>query len=215
MACNGPTHVSRRPLPPTRGTGNANISPPGGGLSLSKNRTYWPTTGGTIAFQPGWFSGHATAFLYINIGLDADGPDGGPMDFDHPLVSPWQLLGPSNGPYPGTLCLPDVKVPADLGVKAGDKATIQIVELATHGASLFAVSHLPFSLLPPHLPSPRESITSMPKDKGDKANEVASALTLSSSSPATTASRPSTTRSASTRPSSASPTYTTASTRRG
>lgn len=113
---------------------------PGGGLSLSSNRTYWPTTGGTLAFQPGWFSGHATAFLNVNIGLDSDGPDGGPLTFDHPLEDAWQLLGPSNGPYPGTLCLPDVKVPSDLGVKAGDNATIQIVELATHGASLFAVS---------------------------------------------------------------------------
>lgn len=113
---------------------------PGGGLPLSNNRTFWPTTGGALAFQPGWFSGHATAFLYVNIGLDSDGPDGGPLNWDNQLEDAWQLLGPSNGPYPGTLCLPDVKVPSDLGVKAGDNASIQIVELATHGASLFAVS---------------------------------------------------------------------------
>lgn len=114
---------------------------PGGGLSLSKNRTYWPTTGGTVAFQPGWFSGHATALLYINLGLDTDGPDGGPTNYTT-IVDTWQLLGPSNGPYPGTLCIPDIEVPENLGVKAGDEATIQVVELATHGASLFAVSAL-------------------------------------------------------------------------
>ncbi|KAL2109758.1 hypothetical protein VUR80DRAFT_2053 [Thermomyces stellatus] len=117
---------------------------PCGGLSLSQNRTYWPTTGGAIAFQPGWFSGHATAFLYVNIGLDSDGPDGGPLNFSNNLQAAWQLLGPSNGPYPGTLCLPEVKVPSNLGVKAGDNATIQIVELATHGASLFACSDITF-----------------------------------------------------------------------
>lgn len=116
---------------------------PCGGLSLSKNRTYWPTTGGTVAFQPGWFSGHATALLYINLGLDKDGPDGGPMNYTT-IVDTWQLLGPSNGPYPGTLCIPEIEVPGDLGVKAGDEATIQVVELATHGASLFACSDIIF-----------------------------------------------------------------------
>jgi hypothetical protein len=38
----------------------------------------------------------------------------------------------------------DIVVPGALGVKPGDNATIQIVELANHGASLFAVSSLPF-----------------------------------------------------------------------
>ncbi|CAI4216546.1 unnamed protein product [Parascedosporium putredinis] len=89
---------------------------PCGGLGLSRNRTYWPVNGGAVAFQPGWFSGHATALLYINIGIDSDGPDGGPMNFT-------------------TL---------SLGVKVGDKATIQIVELAGHGASLFACSDIIF-----------------------------------------------------------------------
>ena len=147
MACNGPIHVNRSLLPYNSRRGykcapqtNSKILLSGGGLSLSRNRTYWPTTGGSLAFQPGWFSGHATAFLHVNIGLDTDGPDDGPMNFTSSLVEPWQLLGPSNGPYPGTLCLPAVKVPEKLGIKAGDNATIQIVELATHGASLFAVS---------------------------------------------------------------------------
>ncbi|KKA31144.1 hypothetical protein TD95_000570 [Thielaviopsis punctulata] len=117
---------------------------PCGGLPLSSNRTYWSTTGGAIAFQPGWFSGHSTALLYVNIGLDSAGPDGGPMNFSTPLVPPFELLGPSNGPFPGTLCLPDIKVPEALGVRAGMNATLQVIELAVHGASLFACSDITF-----------------------------------------------------------------------
>ena len=175
MACNGPIRVSPPQSFPARTEHNTPPGPrdayeiltsisTGGGLSLTRNRTYWPTTGGALAFQPGWFSGHATAYLYVNIGLDTDGPDGGPMNFTNSLEKPWQLLGPSNGPYPGTLCLPDVKVPSNLGIKAGDNATIQIVELATHGASLFAVSS---NSLPPAPPTPiraeiLETVLSLP-----------------------------------------------------
>ncbi|KAL5614375.1 hypothetical protein BROUX41_004481 [Berkeleyomyces rouxiae] len=117
---------------------------PCGGIPLSRNRTYWSTSGGTIAFQPGWFSGHASAMLYVNIGLDSTGPDGGPMNFTNQLVLPFELQGPSNGPFPGTLCLPNVQVPEALGVRAGMNASLQIVELATHGASLFACSDITF-----------------------------------------------------------------------
>lgn len=58
----------------------------------------------------------------------------------HPMVPPFQLLGPSNSPYPGTLCLPQVPLPAGTKVKEGDLATIQVVELAQHGAALYSVS---------------------------------------------------------------------------
>lgn len=108
-------------------------------MTLTSNRTYWPTTGGAIAFQPGWFQGHQTAFLYVNLGIGSDGPDGGPANMSLPMVSPFQILGPSKNPYPGTVCLPQVPLPANLTVKAGDNATIQIVEIAVHGASLFSV----------------------------------------------------------------------------
>lgn len=56
------------------------------------------------------------------------------------MVPQFQLLGPSNSPYPGTVCLPQVPLPANVKVKAGDKATIQVVELAQHGAALYSVS---------------------------------------------------------------------------
>jgi hypothetical protein len=115
----------------------------GGGLNLTTNRTYWPTTGGPLAFQPGWFQGHAKALLWVNIGLDNGGPDKGPMNYSTPLVREWQMLGPSNGPFPGTLCFENVPVPSNLGIKAGDNATIQVVEIAAHGASLFGVGPIP------------------------------------------------------------------------
>lgn len=116
----------------------------GGGHPLLGNRTYWPTTGGAIALQPGWFQGHQTAFMYINLGYGTDGPDGGPPNMSNPMVSPFQIIGPSANPYPGTICLPEVPLPANASVKAGDNATIQVVEIAKHGAALFSVcSNLP------------------------------------------------------------------------
>lgn len=109
-------------------------------MRTTTNRTYWPTTGGALAFQPGWFQGHATAFVYVNLGFGTDGPDHGPQNMSNPMVPPFQLLGPSKNPYPGTVCLPQIPLPAGASVRPGDNATIQLVELAVHGASLYSVS---------------------------------------------------------------------------
>lgn len=117
---------------------------PCGGYPVTTNRTYWPTTGGAIAFQPGWFQGHATALMYINLGFGTDGPGGGPQNMSNTMVSPFQILGPSKNPYPGTVCLPEVPLPANTTVKAGDNATIQVVETAVHGASLFSCVDITF-----------------------------------------------------------------------
>lgn len=117
---------------------------PCGGMTLTSNRTYWPTTGGAVAFQPGWFQGHQTAFLYMNLGIGSDGPDHGPLNMSLPMISPFQILGPSKNPYPGTVCLPQVPLPANLTVNPGDNATIQIVEIAVHGAALFSCVDITF-----------------------------------------------------------------------
>lgn len=113
-------------------------------MPTTTNRTYWPTTGGTVAFQPGWFQGHATAFIYVNLGFGTDGPDGGPPNMSNPMNPPFQILGPSKNPYPGTVCLPQVPLPVGTTVNPGDNATIQIVELAVHGASLFSCVDITF-----------------------------------------------------------------------
>lgn len=109
-------------------------------MSLSRNRTLWPVGGGAIALQPGWFQGHATAFFYINMGFGTTGPDGGPANMSNPMVPVFQITGPSKGPYPGTFCLPQVPLPANTTATIGMNATIQVVEVAVHGASLFNVS---------------------------------------------------------------------------
>jgi len=124
----------------------------------STNRTKWPVTGGAIAMQPGWFQGHATAFFYINMGFGTTGanyapPDqaplfapetiGEPPNMSFPMVPVFQIVGPSKNPYPGTFCLPQVPLPANITVNVGDNATIQVVETAIHGASLFNVSSCP------------------------------------------------------------------------
>ncbi|KAL2153818.1 hypothetical protein VTH82DRAFT_2493 [Thermothelomyces myriococcoides] len=123
---------------------------PCGGMPTTTNRTYWPTTGGALAFQPGWFSGHRSAFIYVNLGVGNEGPEHapelrGPPNMSHPMLPPFEIIGPSNNPYPGTVCLPQVPIPADLTVKAGDNATIQVVETATHGAALFSCVDITFA----------------------------------------------------------------------
>lgn len=118
---------------------------PCGGHNVTTNRTYWPTTGGAISFQPGWFKGHSTATLHINMGFGDEGPDGGPINMSNIMVKGFEIIGPTNNPFPGTVCLPQVPLPANTTVKAGDKATIQIVELAQHGASLFSCVDIIFA----------------------------------------------------------------------
>jgi hypothetical protein len=106
----------------------------GGGMPRSTNRTKWPISGGAVAFQPGWFPGHSTALIYVNLGLGEI-----PLNMSHPVVPPFQIVGPTNNPYPGTVCLPQVPLPANISVSPGDYATIQLVETAKHGAALYNV----------------------------------------------------------------------------
>jgi hypothetical protein len=118
---------------------------PCGGIGTTKNRTYWSTEGGAVAFQPGWFKGHETAFLYVNLGYGTDGPDNGPKNMSFPMSPVFQIIGPSNGAYPGTVCLPQVPLPVNASVKAGDKATIQVIEIAQHGAALYSCVDIIFA----------------------------------------------------------------------
>jgi hypothetical protein len=56
-----------------------------------------------------------------------------------PLVPIFEIVGPSDNPYPGTFCLPQVPLSDGLSVKVGDLATIQVVEVAKSGAALYNV----------------------------------------------------------------------------
>ncbi|KNG84571.1 hypothetical protein ANOM_007884 [Aspergillus nomiae NRRL 13137] len=113
---------------------------PCGGMPTTTNRTKWPVGGGAVSFQPGWFQGHATAFIYINLGLGTV-----PENMSHPMIPPFQINGPSNDPYPGTVCLPQVPLPANISVSPGDHATIQLVETAKHGAALYNCVDIEFA----------------------------------------------------------------------
>ncbi|KAI3337204.1 hypothetical protein HD806DRAFT_528776 [Xylariaceae sp. AK1471] len=108
---------------------------PCGGLPITGNRTNWPVTGGAVAFQPGWFSGHKNPRIYVNIGFGAF-----PQNYSVPLVPGFDIIGPTDAPYPGSVCLPQVSIPQGYDVMVGDLATIQVVEIATHGAAMYSVS---------------------------------------------------------------------------
>jgi hypothetical protein len=105
-------------------------------MPTSQNRTKWGISGGAVSFQPGWFSGHQTAFIYINLGIGTV-----PLNMSFPMVPVFQITGPSNNAYPGTFCLPQVPLPPNIQVNIGDNATIQLIETAVHGAALYSVSH--------------------------------------------------------------------------
>lgn len=83
--------------------------------------------------------------IHVNLGLDRLGPDGGPLDMAYQLVTPFAIIGPSNGPYPGTICLPNISLAKSAKVQPGDKGTIQIVLSAQHGAALYSVSTGPLT----------------------------------------------------------------------
>jgi hypothetical protein len=109
-------------------------------MPMSSNRTYWPLTGGAIAIQPGWFPGHSVAQIYFNMGYGNE-----PLNYSHSMMPPFSITGPSNQQYDGTFCMPQVPLPAGSDFKVGDNATIQVIELAQHGAALYNVG---FSLAP-------------------------------------------------------------------
>lgn len=111
----------------------------GGGMPQSTNRSLWPVSGGALSFQPGWFPGHSKALIYVNIGIQAPG-DLAPPNMSHPVVPPFQIVGPDNTYYSGSVCLPQIGMPANLSLQIGQNITLQIIETAQHGAALYNVS---------------------------------------------------------------------------
>ncbi|KAI9793556.1 MAG: hypothetical protein M1816_007989 [Peltula sp. TS41687] len=118
----------------------------GGGMPLSSNRTKWPITGGgSIGIQPGWFQGHATAFFYVNMGFNIPDEEE-PLNMSFPMLPVFQITGPSREAYPTeSFCLTQVPLPVNASVKVGDNATIQVIETAIHGASLYNCVDITFA----------------------------------------------------------------------
>lgn len=108
-------------------------------MPQSTNRTKWPVRGGGLSLQPGWFPGHSLAMFYVNIGITEPG-DLAPPNMSHPVVPPFQLVGPDNNEYKGQFCLPQIGMPKNLDLQVGTNITIQVIELAQHGAALYNVS---------------------------------------------------------------------------
>nr|POF07002.1 hypothetical protein CFP56_31626 [Quercus suber] len=112
----------------------------GGGMPQAQNRTKWPFKGGAVSVQPGWFPGHSKALFYMNIGIIEPGQLA-PPNYSHPVVPPFQIVGPDNLQYDAQFCLPQVPMPANLSLQIGDNITLQVIETAQHGASLYSVSN--------------------------------------------------------------------------
>ena len=112
----------------------------GGGMPMSTNRTKWPVKGGAVGLQPGWFSGHANALMYINLG-DGTVPD----NYSLPMQTVFGIVGPQNTLYNGSICIPQVPLPVNYTAVVGANATIQIIETAQHGAALYNVRFSPFA----------------------------------------------------------------------
>ncbi|KAI9667105.1 MAG: hypothetical protein M1831_001282 [Alyxoria varia] len=69
-----------------------------------------------------------------------------PDNYSLPMQPVFELVGPSNDPYPDLgFCLPQVSPPKNLTVKDGDNATIQVVMNAKHGAALFSCVDITFT----------------------------------------------------------------------
>jgi hypothetical protein len=113
---------------------------PCGGLPTTTNRTKWPVSGGAVAVAPGQNVGHPTAFMYVNLGYGTN-----PPNMSNPMVPVFEIIGPSRNPWNGSFCLPQVPLPVNATVKVGDNATIQVVELAIHGAALYNCADITFA----------------------------------------------------------------------
>lgn len=107
-------------------------------MPQSTNRSFWPVDGGAVSIQPGWFPGHSKAFFYVNIGIQEPGQQA-PPNMSHPVVPPFQILGPTNQEYAGQFCLPQVPMPVNVTLHVGQNITLQVVEAAQHGAALYNV----------------------------------------------------------------------------
>ncbi|KAK0277895.1 hypothetical protein LTR35_009731 [Friedmanniomyces endolithicus] len=111
---------------------------PCGGMPQTNNRSSWPISGGALSVQPGWFPGHSKAQIYVNIGIQEMGALA-PPNMSHPVVPPFEITGPNNNYYPGQWCIPQIGMPANVSLQVGQNITLQVIELAQHGAALYSV----------------------------------------------------------------------------
>ncbi|KAI1861672.1 uncharacterized protein JN550_010742 [Neoarthrinium moseri] len=112
---------------------------PCGGLPIAQNRTNWPVTGGPLAVQPGLQARHSEAMMWVNLGLGTV-----PANYSLIMVPVFRITGPSNEEYHDGFCLSHVPLPQGVTVNPGDNATIQVIETAKQGASLYTCVDITF-----------------------------------------------------------------------
>jgi hypothetical protein len=92
----------------------------------TNNRTLWPITGGSLDID----FHHPFTYVFINLGLGTNA-----TNFNISLTAL-----PLNETGNGTLCLPQLVMPAGLDLQDGTNASIQISTVGPEGTALYNVS---------------------------------------------------------------------------
>jgi hypothetical protein len=105
------------------------LTPLGAGINQSisaNNRTLWPLAGGSLELD----LHHPWTYIFVNLGLGSNVS----TNFNITLFSL-----PLNETGNGTLCIPQVSIPAGL-VTDGMNASLQVVTSGSSGSALYNVS---------------------------------------------------------------------------
>lgn len=113
--------------PSFHGASNPLLCGAGGGVSPDAgNRTDWPVQGGSLALD----LHHPWTYVFVNLGLGDN-----VTNFNYTLTpSFWNETGN------GTLCVPQLPLPAGVTPADGSKGSIQVVTLGASGSALYNVS---------------------------------------------------------------------------
>ncbi|AEO59576.1 hypothetical protein MYCTH_2307988 [Thermothelomyces thermophilus ATCC 42464] len=92
--------------------------------------TPWPLTGGSLKLD----LHHPWTYIFVNLGLGSD-----VSNFNYTLTRPfWNETGN------GTLCVPRLELPADLPVRDGSPASLQVVTVGEDGNALYNCADIVF-----------------------------------------------------------------------
>ncbi|KAK1752648.1 hypothetical protein QBC47DRAFT_389023 [Echria macrotheca] len=106
------------------------IYPCGGVPGNSGNRTDWPLSGGSLILE----LHHPWTYVFVNLGLGAN-----VSNFNYTLTPNfWNATGN------GTLCVPEIKLPAELKVDDGTQASVQVVTVGESGSALYNCADITF-----------------------------------------------------------------------
>ncbi|RDW84639.1 hypothetical protein BP6252_02229 [Coleophoma cylindrospora] len=113
-------------LPGLAGISSANVN-----QTASTNRTVWPLKGGSLELD----LHHPWTYIFVNLGLGTNYPI-----FNISLTP--QFLNETGN---GTLCLPQIVLPASVTPVDGQNASIQVVTFGATGSALYNCADITFS----------------------------------------------------------------------